>query len=215
MQKLESLPNALKLIRRTPLGNRLGIMEILFGSSLENKGIRWVNTAADIPWKIDFGEPCHRWMIYGDYAGTNFLTWARNNVPTDGVIVDSGSNIGQFLPYFSKIVPDGLILSYEPSSYCYGWLQDCLKENPELPIQLHNFGLGEGESELFFEDQNHAAHGLWGTIKQHSNDSNNEKVEIQSLDDQISTREFLKIDLWKLDVEGFEVQALKGAKKLL
>ena len=213
MPYLHPLPLALRGLQRTSLGNRLGIMERLFGSTLRSEGIQWVETAPGLPWKVDLGDPCHRWMVYGDYASTGFLNWARSHVRDDGVIIDSGTNVGQFLPYFADIVPEGQILAFEPSPYCVRWVRDCLEVNFDLPVELIPKGLGCKNEQLVLENTE-GAHGLWGRLSREQG-SRGESVQVSTLTDAVRSREISQVSLWKLDVEGHELEALKGADELL
>lgn len=212
MPYLTRLPLGLHGLRRTPIGNRLGVMNRLFGARLASKGVSWVETAPGVPWKVDLSNPCHRWMVYGDYADPGFLAWARDHVPRDGVIVDSGTNIGQFLPYFGKIAQEGRILAFEPSPYCARWVRECLRVNSELGVELVNAALGETEDIAFLQREDEA-HGLWGEVV-NDGDSGTE-IEVSILSKELEKREVRNVDLWKLDVEGYELQALRGAEKHL
>jgi FkbM family methyltransferase len=152
-------------------------------------------------------------MVYGDYADTGFLNWARSHVSEDGVIIDSGTNVGQFLPYFANIVSEGEILAFEPSSDCVQWVQECLDVNPDLPIELIPKGLGREEEELVLENTE-GAHGLWGTLSRDQR-IQEERVQVTALTDAVRSRKIPQVSLWKLDVEGHELEALKGADGLL
>ena len=213
MPRLTSIPLSLRALRRTTLGNQLGLMETLFGERISPEGICWVETATGIPWKVDLGNPCHRWMVYGDYADPGFWAWASNSVPENGIVIDSGTNIGQFLPYFVDILCDGRIIAFEPSPYCTQWVQECLAVNPNLPIELISKGLGR-EAEYLRLEKTEEAHGLWGQLSHDRSDSGKE-VEVTTLTGALHQRDISEVSLWKLDVEGHELEALKGAEELL
>jgi len=213
MPKLQNLPILLKIMRRTPIGDSLGVMNRVFGSTISQNGICWVETASGYPWKLDLSDSCHRWMVYGDYSDSGFWSWAREYIPEDGVIVDSGTNIGQFIPYYAEIIENGRILGFEPSLYCREWVRECLAVNPDIPAEIVPKGLGSEPDRLTLKNTE-AAHGLWGTISQDES-SGGEEVTITTLTETIQDRDIQEISLWKLDVEGHEFEALKGAEKLL
>ena len=95
---------------------KLGICERLFARSLSRYGVCWVRTAAGVPWKLDLTLSTHRWIVYGKYEGRPFLDWARQYLPRDGIIVDSGANIGQMLLYLAQCVPAGKVPAFEPGA---------------------------------------------------------------------------------------------------
>lgn len=213
MPRLSPLPLSLRSLRRTFLGNRLGLMERLFGQRLRSRGICWVETSTGIPWKVDLDNPCHRWMVYGDYADPGFWKWARKHISEDGTVVDSGANIGQFVPYYANIVQEGCILAFEPSTYCGQWIHECLSVNPNLPVEVIPKGLSQEEGRFTLQ-HTEGAHGLWGELSESEN-APGEGVEVTTLTDALRIRDISQVSLWKLDVEGHELKALRGAEDLL
>lgn len=213
MPNIETLPISLEYLRRTRISNKLGVMEKLFGSLIGPKGVCWVVTSTGIPWKVDLGNPCHRWMVYGDYADPGFWRWARSQFSRKVKVVDSGTNIGQFIPYYQDINNEAKILAFEPSPYCYSWVKDCLRVNGNIKIDLIKMGLSSEKKNLSLVDEE-GANGLWGkTVEEGS--SEDIEVEVTTLSDALYSRGVSEVDLWKLDVEGHELEALKGAKKHL
>lgn len=54
-------------------------------------------------------------------------------------------------------------------------------------------------------------HGGWSQVTE----TEGEPIRLVRLYDFLAERQIDKVDLWKLDVEGFEIPALEGAKPLL
>lgn len=201
------LAKPLQWLRTLDFPHKKGILDRVFGKKLEMQGIGWAKIWTGHIWKIDSRNSCHRWMVYDRYADSNFLKWAEKNIPSDGIIIDSGSNIGQFLPYFSLIVPMGKILAFEPDTELVEWIHNCLQQN-EMPVELISAGLGEIQQRAFLQKGGEDfIHGLWSKV------SENEgyPISITTLHDELQKRDFKRVALWKLDVEGYEVEALKGA----
>lgn len=210
--RLLPIPKALGRLQRVDFPHKLGICERLFGSALSAHGIGWIETGAGIPWKLDLANPTHRWIVYGKYEGSAFLNWARAFLPADGVVVDSGANIGQMLLYLAQWVPRGRVLAFEPGKEQAQWLAECLRLHDGLPVELITCGLGALPAKLFLRNPGTAEiHGAWNQVSE----DEGEPIEIARLDDELASRSICHVDLWKLDVEGYEVPALKGAVKLL
>ena len=206
------LPLPLRALRRFAFPHKLGICERLFGQSIAPNGVCWVPTAAGIPWKLDLANPTHRWIVYGDYEGPGFLSWARAQLPPDGIVVDSGANIGQMALYLAQYVPRGRLFAVEPSAAAADWIEECVAANPGLPVEVLRVALGEAEGEARLKSQGSAEiHGAWNQVSQ----SEGEPVRIASLDDVLAHKGIARVDLWKLDVEGYEMPALRGARDLL
>lgn len=209
---LARLPRLLRLARRSEFPRKLGILERLFGAALARLGVTWVETASGIPWKLDLRNPTHRWIVYGKYEGAAFLDWAREWLPADGVVVDSGANIGQMAQYFATFVPRGRVLAFEPHPAARAWLLECLARNRGLPVEVFPEALAAQAGDLrLAEVGSDEGHGAWSRI-----DGRGEhRIAAVRLADRLAELGIASVDLWKLDVEGAEPEALAGAEPLL
>ena len=207
-----SLPTGLRWFQGWDFPYKLGICERLFGRRLTQNGICWTSTGAGIPWKLDLANPTHRWIVYGKYEGSPFLNWARKFLPSDGIVVDSGANLGQMLLYLAQWVPQGKVFAFEPGRAAADWLEECLSRHRYLPVELLRVGLGEAplERHLASLGPGHL-HGSWNQISENEGES----VSLVPLSQVLGERSVREVHLWKLDVEGYEVPALRGAESWL
>ena len=209
---LISLPITLNWVQTLDFPHKLGICERIFGKELASKGICWTQTGAGIPWKLDLSNPTHRWIVYGKYEGASFLNWAKKFLPANGIIVDSGANIGQMLIYLAQWLHKGKVLAFEPGTEASNWLEECLSVQCNLPVEVIRAGLGASPAQLHL---NHIGakfgHGAWSQISE----TEGEAVRIVRLADELASRSITEVNLWKLDVEGYEISALQGAEELL
>lgn len=206
------LPVGVRLLQAIEFPHKLGIMERLWASKLAHAGICWCQTAAGLPWKLDLRGSTHRWIVYGQYEGPGFLRWAKSFLPPSGVIVDSGANIGQMLLYLGQLVPRGKVLAFEPGTAQANWLAECLQANPQLPVELVRKGLSDRPADLFLQDDGaDLTHGGQSMIS----DSRGAPVKVVRLEDELKERKIDTLDLWKLDVEGHEIQAMEGVRSWL
>ena len=205
------LPMGLAILRRLPLSRKLGFLDRLYGSILERHGASRVKTSAGPVWKLDLRNPTHRWIVYGDYEGPGFIPWAKRWIRADSVVLDSGANIGQVLLYLAPKIRTGKYIAVEPNPVARAWLVECLERYPEWPVTVERFGLGalHGRASLF-GTEGESAVGSHGSLKTGAGD-----IEVITLDKYCSEKGIEKIDLWKLDMEGGEEAALKGARGLL
>lgn len=207
--KTVPLPLPLTWLQPFDFPHKLGICERLFGKALAPHGIAWVHTAAGIAWKLDLTLNLHRWIVYGKYEGAPFLNWARQFLPRDGVVVDSGANIGQMLLYLAQWVPQGKVLAFEPGTKQADWLAQCLAAHPTLPVELIRRGLGASAALLRLDSWgSDDMHGCWARVSE----TEGESIQIVRLEDELSSRSIETVDLWKLDVEGYEISAMQGAE---
>ncbi len=206
------LPLALCVLRRFEFPRKLGLFDRLFGRSLSTHGICWVHTAPGPLWKLDLANATHRWIVYGYYEGPALWNWARSRKNAIHTIVDSGANIGQTALYFATLTPQARILAYEPGTAARSWLQECVSFNGFTQIAIHAAGLGASPSSARLVDDGGAGrHGSWNKV----NDSQGEPIQLVTLDDELARLGIETLDLWKLDMEGHEGFALRGAARAL
>jgi FkbM family methyltransferase len=209
------LPPLLRLTQCIDFPRKLGVCERLFARSLTRHGTSWVRTAAGIPWKLDLTSQLHRWMVYGKYECAGFVDWAWRHLPSDGIIVDSGANVGQMLVSLVGAVARGMVLAFEPCAEAAQWLRECLARNRDLPVVLIEHALGEACGVGFLHGSQ-SGHGLWSRIAGEGDHTPvSQPVQIVRLADELERRNLSRVNLWKLDVEGHEVPALKGAEPFL
>lgn len=213
-QKKNVRVSGARWFQRISFPKKLGLCELFFGKRLERRGIVTVMTGAGLNWRLDLRNPAHRWMLYGDYDPA-FLPWAKRFLRPDGVVVDSGANIGQMTAYLGRSVPNGRCFSFEPGTAQAAWLEASVEANRrDLPtVEVHRLALGAEPAGLFLED-------TWRSEKFHGGSSEisterGEPVRVVRLADFLNERGVGHVDLWKLDVEGYELPALKGAEPFL
>jgi len=133
-------------------------------------------------------------------------------------VFDVGSNKGQFLSMAQAVLcGSGFVVhAFEPSPITYS----SLRENTEKydNVILNNFGLGEtaGSFSLYSDAPGSGLASLskrrldhFGLKFNHS-----ETVQIETLNQYCESNHIQHIDLLKLDVEGHELDVLKGGRKM-
>lgn len=114
----------------------------------------------------------------------------------------------------SKLVPDGKVFSFEPQSLTFSLLQNNILLNSCENVTAFKFAIGNSDLEVlsmdpFFYSGETINNGSLrvNTAKNHIGDITIAK----KLDDFI----FPQINFIKIDIQGSETNALKGAEKLL
>ena len=206
------LPWALRALRRLPLPHRLGLLERLFGNSISKLGVCWVETAEGPVWKLNLDDPCDRWMVFGDYEGSVQMNWVRSWLASGGTVIDSGTNIGQMLMYFSQFSCVD-VLGFEPHPEVFEWVKSCMERNRLTNVQIIPVGLGDSitSATLRLDGPRSTMRADW----YRNADLKEVQIEVRTLDDVLCERKVDRVRLWKLDVEGLELAALRGARQLL
>ncbi len=206
------LPAALRWLQQIEFPRKLGFCDRLFGSRLARHGVQWVRTAPGPVWPLDLANPTHRWIVYGGYEGPALWNWLRARPSVVRTVVDSGANIGQTVLYFAALVPAARIWAYEPGSAARDWLQAGVAANNFTQVQVEPAGLGAvaGTARLAScgaDDR----HGSWNKV----NAAEGEPIVLATLDGELARHGLAELDLWKLDMEGYELEALRGAASAL
>lgn len=206
------LPLALRVLRPLEFPHKLGIYDRLFGRGLAARGIAWVRTAPGPVWKLDLANQTHRWIVYGCYEGPALWRWIRRHRSQIRTIVDSGANIGQTVLYFASLLPGARIVAYEPGAAARAWLAEGVAANRFAQVTVESLGLGAAASTARLAATGAAdRHGAWNQISA----TEGEPIAIAALDDELARHGIATLDLWKLDLEGYEAEALQGAARTI
>jgi len=130
--------------------------------------------------------------------------------------IDIGVNKGDYALLSARIVGQhGKVFAFEPAPMNCSWIKKSIKLNGYTNIELHEIALSDanGSAELRLADRS-CEHTLLpiqrGRVHQAI------AVKIQTLDDFLETVGWTKpIAMIKIDVEGAELNVLKGATKTL
>lgn len=129
--------------------------------------------------------------------------------------VDVGANKGDFSLLGSALVgATGKVLSFEPEpNNCY-WIRRSIELNGYNNIQLFELALGDtnGDAQLYL-----ARKSGWHTLIPHQRgrDAGTLTVKKRTLDACLQEIHLDQVDMIKVDVEGAELQVLRGARRTL
>lgn len=130
------------------------------------------------------------------------------------IIVDIGANIGYYTLLFGHAVgPSGRVFAVEPEPRNYDLLRANVRESLLNNITLLNYAVGSKDavSKLFVANQSNV-HTL---VKGQKPESKYVKVQEKTLDSIVREVGASNVDLVRMDVEGYEVEILKGAAETL
>jgi len=130
-------------------------------------------------------------------------------------IFDCGSNFGFYSLYLASLNKNNQAIAFEASPKTYQELKKNIEENEFKNIQCHNLALSNNENQTltFFESSNDWESSL---IESNFNDktkTNISSAKLDSFEDRIEKKN--QHIVIKLDVEGYEMQVLDGAKKII
>lgn len=153
------------------------------------------------------------WQIY-------FGIWDKSHaaalsMPKNGeVVLDIGANVGYLLLQFGRLVgPSGSATGFEPDPLNFAKCAHNLSLNSPKNVKLYNVGLGarRGTAQMIVDSP--ANRG--GNRISQSPCRDGHPIPIHPLDEFLLTSAIPRADFIKIDVEGFELQVLRGARQTL
>jgi FkbM family methyltransferase len=140
------------------------------------------------------------YKAYVDHAERQLL---RQILIPGNVAVDAGANIGIYSQFLARCVgPAGVVYSFEPAPENFERLRAAARRFPNMHILQAAVGERSGKSELYL--RTYVTHNVTRRAVQ---------VEMVALDDYFSTGQ--RVDLIKMDIQGYELHALRGAGRVL
>lgn len=149
-------------------------------------------------------RPAALHVIRGDVWEKNTLDYI-GNLNLKNEVIHAGTYFGDFIPFLSLNFKK--VWAFEISENNYDAAEETIKLNNINNVHLYRKALGEDNKVVNIET-NINNKDLGGTSRV-KNYVTNEKVEQVKIDDIVPEDSI--IDLIQLDIEGYEINALKGA----
>ena len=155
------------------------------------------------------------WLLY-------FHSDADSSAPVLGyiresdIVLDIGGNIGQTALFMAKKTGrDGRVVSFEPIPETYGRFLTNLRLNGSIQnLMVENIALGDTHEKLKMLAENSGNSGQNRILNEYEPGSKVVEVEVMPLSSYLKTKPLPRIDVVKIDVEGFEYHVLKGAAEV-
>lgn len=129
-------------------------------------------------------------------------------------VFDIGSNIGFVaLSLSSQLSEGGKLYAFEPDPVNFQSLKANAEKNPAAPVRIENKGLGNEEGQLKLVVDTPDNRGGNRIVK--DAESGFTLVDVTTLDLYCERNSISFIDLIKIDVEGFELNVLKGGERMI
>lgn len=191
-----------------------GIFYYSYSRIKNKKGVIMVTTVDQNKLFIDLAdEIVSTKLIQYGYWEKGLTTLAKKIVKPNMIVVDIGGHIGYYSVLFSKLVlPRGKVFAFEPEPHNFELLSKNIKINNINNCEIINKAVSSanGTIKLYLDADNLGAHSAVDTG--HSKKIIN--VDTVTLDDYFENKK-VKVDLIKMDIEGYEYAVLEGAKNIL
>lgn len=131
------------------------------------------------------------------------------------VFIDIGANIGHHSLYMSRYC--NKVHSFEPYQVVRKKLEDKISHNHIHNIVVHPIALGDSDTELEFFAPQGSNTGTGSFISSHEQENNDSigRMRVVHADHYLEALNLEKVDMIKIDVEGFEKSVLTGLKSTI
>jgi len=134
-------------------------------------------------------------------------------IKKNDIVLDVGANIGYFTLIFAKLVgKDGIVFAFEPEPTNFDLLKKNVTINGYKNVILIRKALSDrtGKTKLFLSEGNLGDHIIMDTKE------NRNSIEIDTITGEDYFRDLnKKINFIKMDIQGAEINALRGMSSLL
>jgi FkbM family methyltransferase len=172
---------------------RNAVIRILSG---ELRGWRWIaGSSTNGCWLGTYERPMQRLF--------------RERIRPGATVFDIGANVGFFTLLASKLAGDsGRVVAFEPLPRNLEFLNRHIHLNDVANVHVEPLAIAAASGEAHFRVAQHAS---MGGLR----DGGDLRVVTASLDDLIASGHVTRPDFIKMDIEGAESDALRGAARLL
>jgi FkbM family methyltransferase len=130
-------------------------------------------------------------------------------------VFDVGANVGQSVLRFNPYWPNAKIFCFEPVAQTFRQLIETTRELSNVRCENIALGASSGTGLIWLKSSS-GLNSLKAEVnRQEMSIGMQEKINIITLDEFCQEHQIDNIDFLKLDVEGYELEVLKGAEQML
>ena len=132
--------------------------------------------------------------------------YCKNYMPSEGdIIIDLGAGIGtETLYFYEHIGSKGQIYSIEASTDSYIKLVELCKKNGIKNSANHNLAISDTNGKIWMEETEHFE------VNRINSEKKGIEIDCCTLDKFVADNKIDKIDFLKVNIEGAELQMIKG-----
>jgi FkbM family methyltransferase len=134
-------------------------------------------------------------------------------------VVDVGANRGQFALFCRGEFPQATIISFEPLPHAAKKFHQVFRDDSNVTLHEMALGAAAGEAVMRVTNDDDASSLLPVSTAQGklfgTREVSQQTVPVRRLDKELPLEQIVKPALLKIDVQGFELEVLRGATNLL
>lgn len=191
------------------------------GRTLLGRTDREIAVRNGITYDLDLSQGIDFAIFLGNIYERRTRAALRDLVSPGSLVLDIGANIGAHTLHLAQLVgPNGLVMAFEPTDFAFRKLSRNLELNPSLAarVEAHHCFLTANDGTSVPD----AIYSSWPLVREEGLHAQHlgremltESARARSLDSVLSDRSDGKVQLVKLDVDGYECDVLHGATAML
>lgn len=172
-------------------------------------------------WRLDLREGVDFSVFLLGKFEPDLIGAYKRLIRPGATVIDIGANIGSHtLPLAAQVGKGGRVIAVEPTLYAFERLVEHINLNPDIsdhvtPIQMMLMGSPQEKLATAIE----SSWPLETPEGAHSEHSGVAKATtgavVGTLNDLVAEKSLRRVDVLKLDVDGYDVEVLRGAKDVL
>src|ERR1700730_8339593 len=152
-----------------------------------------------------------RWMWAGAYE-RELVQLMKRTLKSGMTVLDVGANIGYLSALASGLVGNkGQVHAFEPMPQNVSRLRQNLSAFRWAHLYPYAVGEASGKARIYFNE----SEAGWASLLVSDDLGGRADVDVIRLDDWVRVQAIDRIDLVKMDIEGGEFRALRGAQEML
>jgi FkbM family methyltransferase len=160
------------------------------------RGFRWLTGTGPEGWWLGLSEQ-------------EKLRFVAKVIAKDSVFCDVGANVGLYaMLAASKTGPAGRVFAFEPAARNCAFFREHMRMNHLSNVFLSQYAIGASDGEVSFDDSG-------DPVGFRVSDTGRTSVRLRSIDSLVESKEMPAPHYLKIDVEGAEMDVLKGAAKTI
>lgn len=204
----------LRIVSGSPYGGLLS--RLIPGPHLYEFGSKRRVKRDEISFELDL-SCLMQWYVFWGLTETQ-RTRLYSLVKRSDVIFDVGTNIGETLLHFAKFTgEDGFVYGFEPDEHNFENARRNISLNSFKNIHVFNVGASDkkGSVKLFRVDPHNLGMNRVLSEEEAAKFDDFTLIETDTIDNIVEENNIDRIDLIKIDIEGYEMHALRGAAQTL
>ena len=153
---------------------------------------------------LNYKDYCPAMLEWEQYFDPDIIKLHENEVFVDAGVLNLGTSLRFMEECQKRHIQNFKIHAFEPDGASYERCIDILKKMPDANIKLYNAGLWSEDTTLYFTEMGNGASRV-------SKEETGTSIKTVALDGRVSD----PVTFIKMDIEGSELEALKGSREII